>query len=145
MIMQYLEPNNHCWPEETTMVHLGQSNTLYITSDHNAIVSQYRQLWLTVMPPILPIFKFMVRLEKSTNLIIRGLVCPSVSDVIYRSNIWNHWYRLLYVHYGNGWFQLLDNLCWNRYYYLVISRVIGLSFIVIKMFLSYVSLWTDNV
>ncbi len=41
------------------------------------------------------IFKFMVRLEKSTNLIIRVLVCPSVSDVIYRSKIWTHWYRLL--------------------------------------------------
>ncbi len=48
------------------------------------------------------IFKFMVRLEKSTNLIIRGLVCPSVTDVIYRSKIWTHWYRLLYVLYDNG-------------------------------------------
>ncbi len=47
-------------------------------------------------------FKFMVRLEKSTTVIIRGLVCPSVSDVIYRSKIWTHWYRLLYVHYDNG-------------------------------------------
>ncbi len=28
------------------------------------------------------IFKFIVRLKKSTNWIIRGLVCPSVSDVI---------------------------------------------------------------
>ncbi len=28
------------------------------------------------------IFKFIVRLAKSTNLIIRGLVCPSVSDVV---------------------------------------------------------------
>ncbi len=48
------------------------------------------------------IFKFMVRLEKSTNLIIRGLVAPIVSDVICRSKIWTHWYRLLYVHYDNG-------------------------------------------
>ncbi len=36
------------------------------------------------------IFKFMARLEKSTNVIIRWLVCPSVSDVIYRSKIWTH-------------------------------------------------------
>ncbi len=48
------------------------------------------------------IFKFLSRLEKSTNVIIRGLVCPSVSDVIYRSKIWTHWYRLLYVHFDNG-------------------------------------------
>ncbi len=48
------------------------------------------------------IFKFMIRLEKSTYVITRGLVCPSVSDVIYRSKIWTHWYRLLYVHYDNG-------------------------------------------
>ncbi len=57
------------------------------------------------------IFKFMVRFEKSTNLIISGLVCPSVSDVIYRFKIWTHWYRLLYVHYDNGWIHLLDNFC----------------------------------
>ncbi len=48
------------------------------------------------------IFKFMVRIEKSTNLTNRGLVCLSVSDVIYRSKIWTHWYRLLYVHCDNG-------------------------------------------
>ncbi len=57
------------------------------------------------------IFKFMVRLEKSTNVIIRGLACPSVSDVIYRSKLWTHWYRLLYVHFDNGWIQLLYNFC----------------------------------
>ncbi len=48
------------------------------------------------------IFKFMGRLEKSTNVIIRGLVCLSVNDVICKSKIWTHWYRLLYVHFDNG-------------------------------------------
>ncbi len=48
------------------------------------------------------IIKFMVKLKKSTNVIIKGLVCPSVSDVIYRSNIWTHWYRLLYVHFDKS-------------------------------------------
>ncbi len=55
------------------------------------------------------IFKFMNDLEINTNVIIRGLVCPSVSDVISKSKIWTHWYRLLYVHYDKGWIQLLDN------------------------------------
>ncbi len=48
------------------------------------------------------IFKFIVILDKSTNLIITELICPPVSDVIYRSKIWTHWYRLLYVHFDNG-------------------------------------------
>ncbi len=48
------------------------------------------------------IFKFMCRLDKSANSIIKSLVNPLVSDVRYTSKIWNHWHKALYVHFDNG-------------------------------------------
>ena len=47
-------------------------------------------------------FKFITRLDKSENLIIRNLVKIGVSDLRFTSAIWKHWYKSLYVHFDNG-------------------------------------------
>ncbi len=47
------------------------------------------------------IFKFMCNLKKSENAVMKGLVCPLVSDAVYTFKLWMYWYRLLYVNYVN--------------------------------------------
>jgi len=47
-------------------------------------------------------YKFMCRLEKSQNDIIKGLVDTLVSDTKYNSPLWKHWHKQLYVHFYDG-------------------------------------------
>ena len=50
------------------------------------------------------IFKFIVtvRLQKSENRIIQGLISIENSDTTPTSAIWRHWYKTLYVQFDNG-------------------------------------------
>ncbi len=47
-------------------------------------------------------FKFITRLDKSENVIIRCLVKIGVSDLRFISALWKQWYKSLYVHFDNG-------------------------------------------
>ncbi len=46
--------------------------------------------------------KFISRLKKSRNAIIKGLIDPLVSDTRFTPVIWRHWFKQLYIHFFNG-------------------------------------------
>jgi hypothetical protein len=47
-------------------------------------------------------FKFITRLNKLENAIIKCLIDVENSDLRYTSAIWKHWHKSLYVHFDNG-------------------------------------------